>query len=116
MLRRPLYAPTLVDALPKVEAQQLRPGDLLMHRGRPGFNEGAARPVVRVVPVEDEPGWVLIVQASALFPGSETRVKARAGQGEALAPPYWPHGEDRVITREDIRAASEHVGSRAIQR
>ncbi|MFL0028532.1 hypothetical protein ACJBCE_37030 [Streptomyces sp. NBUL23] len=116
MLRRPLYAPTLIDALPKVEAQQLRPGDLLIHRGRPGFNEGAARPVVRVEPVQDEPEWVLIVQQSVRFPGTETRVRARAGDGVALAPPYWPHGEDRVITHEDVRAASEHVGSRAIQR
>ncbi|MFD9850509.1 hypothetical protein [Streptomyces parvus] len=87
-----------------------------MHRGLPGRNEGAARPVVRVEPVQDEPGWVLIVQKSVRFPGSETRERARAGVGVALAPPYWPHGEDRVITREDIRAASEHVGSRAIQR
>ncbi|MEV2262774.1 hypothetical protein [Streptomyces anulatus] len=116
MFRRPLPAPTLYDAMPRVEAQDLRPGDLLMHRGLPGRDEGAARPVVRIEPVEDESGWVLITQVSTRFPGSETRERARADQGVALAPPYWPHGEDRVITREDIRAASEHVGSRAIQR
>ncbi|WP_073229285.1 hypothetical protein [Streptomyces sp. NBRC 110465] len=115
MLRRPLSAPTFVDALPKVEARQLRPGDLLMHRGLPGRNEGAARPVVRVEPVQGEPGWVLIVQESVWFPGGETRERARAGEGVALAPPYWPHGVDRVITHEDIRAAREHVGGRAIQ-
>ncbi|MEU4032399.1 hypothetical protein, partial [Streptomyces anulatus] len=55
-----------------------------MHRGLPGRDEGAARPVVRIEPVEDEPGWVLITQVSTRFPGSETRERARADQGRDL--------------------------------
>lgn len=46
--------PTLVDALPHVRAKNLQPGDLIAHRGRPGFDEAGGRPVIRIDPSKTE--------------------------------------------------------------
>lgn len=108
---------TLVDALPHVKAKDLQDGDLLMHRGRAGFDEGGARPVLRVEAVEDDPEWVRIfspMPVSRLFPDGESASRAQSEQLIALAPPTWPHGETRPISEADVRAAFRHVGDRAV--
>ncbi|MDX2845903.1 hypothetical protein PV377_44505 [Streptomyces ipomoeae] len=102
---------TLFDALPHVKAEDLRPGDLLIHRGRAGFDEGGARPVLRVETVPDDREWVRIFQPitpGRFFPDGESAIRAQAAQLVTIAPPYWPaNGETRTITEQDVRAAHQ---------
>jgi hypothetical protein len=112
--RRPSL--TLFDALPKIKAKDLRPGDLLMHRGRAGYDEGAALPVLHVELAEE--ARIRIAQPitpSHLFPDGESVLGARAEELVTLAPPYWPHRETQTITSEDVAAARAHVGDRAVR-
>lgn len=107
---------TLVDALPHVPAQDLQPGDLIAHRGRPGVDEAGGRPVIRVEPAEAE-GRVRILQPflNPRYAGEESPLNAGAEQPIAVLPPYWPVGETRELTEADITAARRHVGARAIE-
>ncbi|OII64322.1 hypothetical protein BJP40_00190 [Streptomyces sp. CC53] len=119
MYKHPQPTPTLFDALPKVRAKDLRPGDLLMHRAFCG-GEGGARPVLRIE-FGPEGDRVRIIQAqepvrchpkTILFPDGESASVAGADQLVTLAPPYWPHGVTRRITRLDVAAARAHAGDR----
>lgn len=116
MYRHPRTHPTLVDALPRVLPGDLIPGDLLAHRGRPGFDEAGGRLVNRVEPGRED-GWIRIVQPylDPRWAGEESAVAARADQGVYVLPPYWPHGETRPLTHADVLAAQAHVGNRAVK-
>ncbi|MEU0074070.1 hypothetical protein ABZ027_31715 [Streptomyces sp. NPDC006332] len=108
--------PTLVDALPHVLAKNLQPGDLVAHRGRPGFDEAGGRPVIRIDPSEEE-GRVRIIQPflNPRYEGEESPLGAGADQPIAVLPPYWPMGETRELTLADVTAARDHIGTRAIE-
>lgn len=116
MFRHPTSGRTLFDALPHVRAEELQPGDMLIHRGRAGFDEGGARPILRVERIQDNPDRVRIVQATTnpLFPDGENAVTAGARDLIALAPPYWTPGT-RPITEADVQAARDHIGARAVR-
>ncbi|MEU5143680.1 hypothetical protein [Streptomyces sp. NPDC021139] len=107
---------TLVDALPHVRATDLKPGDLIAHRGRVGFDEAGGRPVIRIEINEDE-GYVRIMQPylNPRYEGEESPSRAEAQQLIALLPPYWPVGVTRPLTLTDVAAARAHVGARAIE-
>lgn len=107
---------TLVDALPHVRARDLKPGDLIAHRGRPGFDEAGGRPVTRIEVNEDE-GYVRIMQpyVNPRYEGEEAPTRAGTQQLIAVLPPYWPLVETRPLTLADVTAAHAHVGARAIE-
>lgn len=111
---------TAFDTLPKVSPENLRPGDRLLHRGRPGCDEGGACwPIIRTEPagkdvriVTEAPDPVPIGHGIALYDNGEHATVARAGIPLTLAPPHFPTAETVAITEADVRAAREHYADR----